>query len=443
MIESAPIRYARSGEVNVAYTVFGDGPVDLVFVPAFASHLEVSAEQPASARFLERLASFSRVIALEKRGTGLSDPVDHTPTLEEWVDDVRAVMDAVGSERAAVVGISEGGTTAVLFAATYPERTTHLILIATYAKFAWAPDYPFGVEKEAFERLTGAVAARWGDGVMADQWAPSRAGDPDFRAWWARYQRLSASPGMMRRLLEAYPDIDVRHVLPTIQAPTLVLHRRDDTLVDVGNGRYLAEHIPGARLVELEGRDHLYFIGDTESFLDEIQEFLTGVRQASEPDRVLATVMFTDIVESTRAASEMGDRRWRELLGRHDAVVRRQLERYRGREIKTLGDGFMAAFDGPARAIRCAHAVGEGVRPLGLAVRAGLHCGECEVVGDDLQGIAVNIAARVAPLAQPGEVLVSSTVKDLVAGAGFSFNERGAHSLKGVPGEWQLFAIAN
>lgn len=442
MLADAPIRYVNNGGIHVAYMAFGEGPTDLVFVPAFASHLEVHREQPAAVDFFERLASFSRVIVLEKRGTGLSDPVDHTPTLEEWASDVAAVMDAVGSERAAVLGVSEGGTTALLFAASHPERTSHLILVGTYAKFARSDDYPFGVAGDAWERFVDGVSHRWGEGVLASNFAPSRADDPDFLAYWARYQRLSASPGMIQRLVASYPQLDARPVLPLVQAPTLVLHRRDDLLIDVRHGRYLAEHIEGAQLVELEGQDHLFFTGDADAVLDEVEEFLTGERRGATADRVLATVLFTDIVDSTRTAAELGDRRWSDLLARHDQRVRRQLERYRGREIKTLGDGFMAAFEGPARAIRCAHAINESMRSVGLTLRAGIHCGECERAGDDLQGIAVNIAARVAALGEPGELLVSRTVKDLVAGAGFTFDDRGEHRLKGVPGQWQVFRAA-
>lgn len=438
---SWPIRYVNDEGCNVAYSVLGDGDVDIVLVPAFVTHLEMLADLPACRRFMERLASFGRVIVVEKRGTGLSDPVDHTPTVEEWVSDVLAVMDAEGSTRAAVVGASEGGTTAMLLAATYPERTSQLVLIGTYARFASADDYPWGVSPDAWDVFVEGVAARWGQGVLASNFAPSVAGDPEFVNWWARYQRSAASPGTILRLLEAYPALDARHVLPSIQAPTLVLHRRDDLLVDVRHGRYLADHIPDARLVECEGADHLFFVGNTDDFLDEIEEFLTGVRHGPDVDRVLATVMFTDIVDSTRKAAEVGDHRWRELLVRHDDVVEREVERHRGRAIKSLGDGVMAAFDGPARAIRCGLAIRDAVPALGLTVRAGLHCGECEEVGEDLHGIAVNIAARVAAMGGDGEVLVSSTVRDLVAGTDLGFEDHGRHELRGVPGTWQLYRV--
>ncbi len=436
-----PIGYVNNDGCNVAYSVLGDGDLDIVLVPAFASHLEILSEQPACRRFMQRLASVGRVIAVEKRGTGLSDPVDHTSTVEEWVSDVRAVMDAVGVTDAAIIGASEGGTTGMLLAATHPERTSHLVLIGTYARFARADDYPWGVASDDWAIFLDGVAARWGQGVLASNFAPSLAGDPDFVDWWARYQRSAASPGAILRLLEAYPALDARHVLPSIQAPTLVLHRRDDRLVDVQHGRYLADNIPDARLVEFDGADHLFFAGDADEFLDEIEEFLTGVRHGADVDRVLATVMFTDIVDSTRHTAEVGDHRWRELLVRHDDVVHREVERHRGRAVKSLGDGVMAAFDGPARAVRAALAIRDAVRPLGLTVRAGLHCGECEQVGDDLHGIAVNIAARVAALGGDGDVLVSSTVRDLVAGADLTFEDHGQHELRGVPGAWHLYRV--
>jgi pimeloyl-ACP methyl ester carboxylesterase len=441
VVAAPETRYAKSGDLSIAYAAYGDGP-DLVVAPGFISHLEVTREEPALAHFYDRLATFRRVITFDKRGTGLSDPVPDAPSLEENVEDLRAVMDAAGSERADVVGVSEGGAMAALFAAVDPERTRSLVLYGTFARVLWAPDYPWGVSAELHAQLLELAEARWGDGMGLSAWAPSCADDVRMRAWWARFQRTAASPGMAHKVLALYPQIDIRAALGTIGVPTLVLHRRDDRMVNVAMGRYLAEHIPGAKLVELDGADHLFWVGDADAILDEIEEFLTGVRRGPEPDRVLATVLFTDLVGSTEHAVELGDTRWRYLLESHQAQVRRQLERFRGREIKTTGDGFLATFDGPARAIRCAQAVVDQSRGLGLETRAGLHTGECELIDDDVGGIAVHIAARVAALADAGEVLVSSTVKDLVAGSGLTFADRGVHALKGVPDKWRLFAAA-
>jgi pimeloyl-ACP methyl ester carboxylesterase len=434
-------RYAKSGDLSIACSAYGDGP-DLVVAPGFISHLEVALEEPALAHFYDRLATFRRVILFDKRGTGLSDPVPHAPTLEENVEDLRAVMDAVGSERADVVGVSEGGAMAALFAAVHPKRTRSLVLYGTYSRVLWAPDYPCGVSAESHGQLLEMVDARWGDGVGLSAWAPSCADDARMRTWWARLQRTAASPGMVHSLLALYPQIDIRAVLGTIGVPTLVLHRRDDRMINVEMGRYLAAHIPGAKLIEFDGADHLFWVGNADAILDEIEEFLTGLRRGPEPDRVLATVLFTDLVGSTEHAIELGDTRWRYLLESHQAQVRRQLERFRGREVKTMGDGFLATFDGPARAIRCAQAVVDQSRGLGLETRAGLHTGECELMNDDVGGIAVHIPARVATLAEAREVLVSSTVKDLVAGSGLTFVDRGVHALKGLPDEWRLFAVA-
>ena len=428
--------YARSGDVHIAYQVVGDGPLDLVLVPGFISHVEGWWEEPLCARFVERLASFSRLILFDKRGTGLSDREFGVPTLEQRMDDVRAVQAAAGSERAAVLGISEGGPMSVLFAATYPERTAALVLYGTFAEFrSWVPT------REALEGILGYMDRDWGTGRSLPHFAPSLAAEPRFRRWWARHERGGASPGAAMALMRMNSEIDVRHVLPAIRVPTLILHRTGDVTVDVEAGRYQAAHIHGARYVELPGTDHLPFVGDSEAILAEIEEFLTGVRPVAEPDRVLATVLFTDIVDSTRRAAALGDRRWRELLEAHHSATRRELGRHRGREVKSLGDGFLAAFDGPARAVRCAEAIAVAMRPLGLEVRAGLHTGECEVMGEDLGGLAVHIAARVAAQAGPGEVLVSSTVKDLVAGSGLQFEDRGTRALKGIPDEWRLFAL--
>jgi len=433
--------YAKSGDVHIAYQVAGSGPPDLVIVPGFVSHVEHVWEEPRGARFLNRLASFCRVILFDKRGTGLSDRVGEIPTLEQRMDDVRAVMDATGTDRAAIFGYSEGGPMSLLFAATYPERTSALILYAAMAKRAWAVDYPWGRTREEMESRLGSVEQTWGTGASVDIYAPSHAGDDHYRKWMAGYERSSASPGAVLSLIRMNMEIDVRHVLPAIRVPTLVLHRTGDRAVKVEHGRYMAAQMPAAKYVELEGIDHLPWAGDVDGLIDEVARWLTGVRHVPEPDRVLVTVLFTDIVGATERVSALGDRGWRELLTRHHALIRQQLERFRGREIDTAGDGFLATFDGPARAVRAACAMSDVVRPLGVRIRAGLHTGECEVIGEKLGGIAVHTGARVAALASPDEVLVSSTVKDLVAGSGLRFRERGAHILRGVPGEWQLFAV--
>jgi pimeloyl-ACP methyl ester carboxylesterase len=433
--------YAKSGDVHLAYQVTGSGPLDLVMVPGFVSHLEYQWEDPRSARFFQRLASFSRLIRFDKRGTGLSDRVGNTATLEERMDDVRAVMDATGSQRAAVIGFSEGGPMCALFAATYPERTSALIMYGSMARRAWAPDHPWGRTSEEHEERLRQVEQAWGTGISIEMYAPSLAGDSSYRNWIAGYERASASPGAVMAIIRMNWEIDARHVLPLIRVPTLVLHRAGDRPVRVEQSRYIAQHVPGARLVEFPGNDHLPWVGDSDAIVDEIEEFLTGVRHHAEADRVLATVLFSDIVGSTERAAEMGDRRWRDVLESYYVLARRELTRFRGREVDTAGDGFFAAFDGPARAIRCAEAIGEGVRSLGIEIRTGLHTGECEVIGEKVGGIAVHIGARVASLARAGEVLVSSTVKDLVAGSGLCFEERGTHTLKGVPGEWRLFAV--
>jgi pimeloyl-ACP methyl ester carboxylesterase len=440
-------RYAKSGDLNIAYQVAGDGPRDLVYVPGWVSNIELMWEEPAMAGFLGRLASFSRLILFDKRGTGLSDRVsnDELPTLEERMDDVRAVMDAVSSERAALFGHSEGGNMCVLFAATYPERTTALITLGSFAKRRDPDDeYPWAPIAEEREETAGDVERRWGNLSPEDveYYAPSRAGDEQFVRHLERYLRRAASPGAAAALLRMNSYIDVRDVLPTIQVPTLVLHRAGDHDVNVEEGRYLAAKIPGAKFVELAGNDHWISAGDTDAIADEIEEFLTGTRPVSEPDRVLATVLFTDIVGSTEKVAEFGDSRWKTLLESHDGAVKLEIERFRGRRIKTTGDGVLATFDGPARAVRCAEAVSGRVAGLGLEIRAGIHAGECELRNGDVAGIAVHTAARVAGLAQPGEVLVSQTVKDLIAGSGIDLDERGTHELKGVPGEWKLYAVA-
>jgi class 3 adenylate cyclase len=435
-------RYAQAEDgTNIAYQVHGEGSLDLVFVPGFVSHAEVFWEEPATARFIRRLASFGRLVTFDKRGQGLSDRPDRPPTLEESMGDLRTVMDATGCERAAIFGISEGGPMSVLFAATYPERVSALVLYATYARMLKADDFPEGVREEVYDEWKEAVRSDWGGAVGVDYWAPSCKDDADFARWWGRLLRLGTSPAGALQLIDLYREIDVRAALPAIDAPTHVLHRAGDRLVPVRQGRYLAKAIPDARYVELPGSDHLPMVGDEGRLLDEVEEFLAGSRRASEPERALATTLFTDIVGSTETAARVGDRRWRELLERHDATVRRELEIHRGREVKTMGDGFLATFDGPARAIRCACAIRDELQASGLEVRAGIHTGEVELLGGDVSGMAVNIGARVSALAAPGEVLVSSTVRELVVGSGLEFAERGAHKLKGAPGEWRLFAV--
>lgn len=442
-MKTPPTQYARAGETSIAYQVVGDGPIDLVLVLGFATHLEVQWEAPPLARFFERLGSFSRLIIFDKRGSGLSDPVSEVPTLEQRIDDVRAVMDAAGSERAALFGISEGGPMSVLFAATHPERATALALYGAMARTTEAPDYPWGSPADALlESAAEFIAPYWGREAKGtvELFAPSLADDPAVVEFTARMERSAASPAMVQRIFEMFLDIDVRAILPTIHVPTLVLHRHGDRVVNWRAGQDLAERIPGARYVELEGIDHLPWAGDAEAVVGEIEELLTGARSAPEPDRVLATVMFTDIVGSTERAAELGDTRWREVLSAHQAAVREDVARFGGREVKMLGDGCLATFDGPARAIRCGRAIADSARPLGVDVRVGLHCGEVEVMGEDVGGIAVHIAARVGALAGGGEVLVSSTVKDLVAGSGVRFEDRGTTRLRGVPDEWRLFA---
>jgi pimeloyl-ACP methyl ester carboxylesterase len=436
------IHYARSGDVNVAYQVFGQGPLDLVIIPGWASNIEIFWEEPAVARFLTRLASFSRVILFDKRGTGLSDRVAEMPNLETRMDDVRAVLDTVGSERAALFGYSEGGVLCAVFAATYPNRTAALIMHASYARLTSTPDYPWGLDEQERNAFVDRAVREWGAPIGIDLRAPSMAKDERFRQWWARFLRLSVSPAAFAALCHMNAQMDIRPILPAIRVPTLILHSINDRTLDVGGSRFLAEQIPAAKLVELSGPDHVPWLSDAEVVLDEVAQFLTGARQASEAERVLATVLFTDIVGANERAASVGDRRWHDLLDSHHSLIRQELNRFRGREIDTAGDGFLAAFDGPARAVRCAGTISHAVRSLGIEVRAGLHTGECETMGDKLVGIAVHIGSRVAALAAPSEVLVSSTVRDLVAGSGLSFQDRGVHSLKGVPGEWRLFAVA-
>ncbi len=435
------MQYARSGDVNIAYEVAGDGPIDLVIVHGWIATIEGVRDAPGFAQFAQRLTSFARVIQFDKRGTGMSDRVTQAATMDERMDDVRAVMDAVGSQRATVMGISEGGVMAALFAATYPERTSALILYGAHA----TPTFSLETDAEWLE-YSEQVRHNWGNEAEARDilsWlAPSVAMDQQAIQWAQKLMRLGASPAAVIALSRMNSEIDIRQVLPSIRVPTLVLHRTGDRGIPVEDGRYLAEHIPGAKYVELEGIDHLFSIGNADEILDEIEEFLTGARHPLEHNRMLATIMFTDIVGSTERAHELGDRRWLELLDQHNALVRKELARFRGVEMDTTGDGFFATFDGPARAIRCALAISDDVQQLGIQIRAGLHTGECELTGNKVGGIAVHIGARVMAHSGANEVLVSSTVKDLVAGSGIKFEERGVHALKGVPDEWHLYAVA-
>lgn len=436
-------RYAKAVDgVHIAYQVFGDGPIDLVLVPGFISHLELAWEFPDAARLNRRLGSFARVLAFDKRGTGLSDRTDALPDLDQRMLDVLAVMDAAGSERAALLGISEGGSMAIVFAATYPHRTSALVLYGAYAKPTSGPDHQFGSAPEEFEATGEYLEGRWGTGVGLAAWAPSLAQDREARQWWARMQRLSASPGAARRLIASYTNIDARPALGLVQAPTLVLHRTDDHMIPVELGREIAEGVKGARMVEFPGMDHLLPTGNVDLIVDEIAEFLTGVKPAAEPDRVLATVLFTDIVRSTEQMSEVGDRRWRDVLDAHDRLVQRQVQRHGGRLVKSLGDGVLALFDGPTRAVRCARGITDESRRLGIEVRAGLHTGEIVERDGDVAGIAVHLAQRVSAVAGANEVLVSRTLVDLVAGSGLSFDDRGDHELKGVDGTWRLYTVA-
>jgi class 3 adenylate cyclase len=435
------VRYAEAGGVHVAYQVVGDGPIDVVVVPAWASNVEVYWESPLAARLNWRLASFGRLIMFDKRGTGLSDRPGTAATLETRMDDVRAVMDAADSERAALIGFWEGGPMSALFAATHPDRVTALVLYGSMAALTASSDYPWAPSAAENEATALAVASGWGEGRSVDLVAPSLASDTVFKRWWARLERHSISPGDAAQMYRLNSRIDVRAVLQSVRVPTLVLHRTGDPAVPVGAGRHLAREIPGARFRELPGGDHLPFVGDQRRFADEIEEFLTGVPPVAAPERVLATVLFTDIVGSTERAASLGDEAWRDLLEAHRSVVRRLLVRFRGREIDTTGDGFFATFDGPTRAILCALAVRDSVQELGLQVRCALHTGEIDVEGDRVTGIAIHIGARLLALAGPSEAVVSSTVKELVVGSGIQFADRGTHQLKGIPDPWHAFVV--
>ena len=435
-------RYASSGGVNIAYQVLGTGPHDLVFVLGWVSNIEGVWEEAAFARFLTRLSSFSRLILFDKRGTGLSDRVTDMPSLEVRMDDVRAVMDTAGSERAALFGISEGGPMCALFSATYPDRTSALIMAGSYARRTRAPDYPWGPTKEEYGAWIDQMRRDWGKPFGLDARAPSMAHDGRFRDWWAHYLQISASPSAVVALTRMNEEIDVRHVMPTIRVPTLILHCAGDRAIDIGGSRYMAQQIPQARLIELPGSDHFPWLTNADAVLGEIEEFRTGTRHLPEPDRVLATVLFTDIINSTKRAAGMGDQSWHRVLDEHDRTARSIVEKYRGSLVRTTGDGILATFDGPGRAIRCALDFETAATQIGLSLRAGLHTGEVERRDQDIGGIAVHAAARVMSLCGPGEVLVSRVVTDLVAGAGLKFAERGSHELKGLPGRWDLFAAS-
>jgi pimeloyl-ACP methyl ester carboxylesterase len=436
-------KYAKSGDVSIAYQVLGSGPLDLIYVMGWVSNIDYFWLEPSMNRFLHRLSSFARLIVFDKRGTGLSDKTAQLPTLEQRMDDVRAVMDAVGSQRAALFGVSEGGPMSALFAATYPERTSALIMYGSYAKRVWSAEYPWAPTPEQRQLFFDAIKSGWGGIVDLATLAPGVMNDERFKQWWSSYLRHSASPADALALAKMNTEIDIRHILPTIHVPTLVIHRTGDLDISVGGSRYMAQQIPNAKYSELPGNDHLPWVGDAEKILNEIEIFLTGALHSSEPDRILATCLFTDIVGSTETAQSLGDGRWRDLLQSHNSVIRNQLIRYRGREIKTTGDGFLATFDGPARAIRCACSIRDELRRLGIEIRAGLHTGECEIIDEDISGIAVHITSRIMSIAAPGEALISSTVKDLVAGSGIHFEKRGLFSLKGVPGEWEIHAVVN
>ena len=435
-------RYAYNGEVAIAWQAIGDGPLDVLFIPGFISHVEHWWELPATERFMDRLASFSRLILFDKRGTGMSDPVERAATLEERMDDARAVLDAAASQRAAVLGLSEGGALAVLLAATHPQRVQSLILMGSSARLAWDEDWPWGWPP-AFVDTVRAGLQRWGEDPFVELWARSIAGDERARRSVGRLERMAASPAMARRLFELAIEVDVRDVARAVSQPTLVVHADGERTLTVEHARHTAALIPGAQLVTVSSRDHFPWTEGAGEMLDAVETFLTGGHEPAAPDTVLATVLFSDVVDSTRRAAELGDRRWRELLEDLDRTVERQVGRFRGRTVKQLGDGHLSAFDGPARAVRCATALVQSAQSLDLHVRCGIHTGECEVRSDDLAGLAVHIGARVGSLAGPGEVLVSGTVKDLVAGSGLEFAARGAHELKGVPGEWPLYAVAS
>ena len=443
MADVPETHYVKSDDVHIAYQVIGDGPIDLLFVPGFVSNVEAGWRNPDLSAFFRRLASFSRLILFDKRGTGMSDRGTQDFTLEQRMHDVQAILDAIGSKQAALFGVSEGGPMSLLYAATFPHRTSALVIFASYAKRTSAPDYPFGWDDQQWTRALEDIESNWGSPNSLNVGA--RVGDDPRRAeGLAAYFRASASPGAAAAIMRMNREIDIRHILPVTRVPTLVAHRTGDPVIEVGHARYLARHIPDAKLIEFPGQDHVPWLGNRDAVLDAVEQFITGANRVHEPERVLATVLFADIAGSTERVAAMGDKPWKELLNEFYRRTRDVLQDYRGREISTAGDGFFASFEGPARAISCASALNTAMRPLNLQVRCGIHTGECELIGNDLAGIAVHIGARVAGLATPGEVLVSQTVRDLVAGSGLAFEDRGMHRLKGVPDEWRLFqAVLN
>jgi pimeloyl-ACP methyl ester carboxylesterase len=436
-------RYAQSGDVSIAYQIVGEGPLDIVLAPGFPSHLEHAWTQPLLAHFYARLASFSRLILFDKRGLGLSDRVADSdlPGVEQRTDDIRAVLDAVGSNRATVVGISDGGPIAAVFAATHPERVISLVIVNSFARRVQADDYPWGPTADDWRGFVDAVRQDWGGPLFLDFLVPSRAGDREFADWWATYLRQSSSPGAAAAYLRMNAQIDVRAVLPAVHVPTLILHSIGDRICPIEGGRYLASRIAGSRLVELPGDDHHAWASEPDRLIGEIEEFVTGQRHAPPPDSVLTTLLFTDIVGSTETAAELGDRRWKTLLDSHHAIVRAQLDRFHGVEVNTTGDGFLAMFDGPARAVRCAIAINAALGAVGVGIRAGVHTTEVELSGRDVRGIGVHVAARITALAGRGEVVVTRVVRDLAVGSKLTFHERGRHVLKGVPGEWELLTV--
>ena len=441
MVVDAPVQYVQNGDIRLAYQVIGEGDLDIVFVPTWLSNLDLIDAYGPVRDSLESLTSYARLILLDRRGSGLSDRLCGAATLEEGMDDLTAVLDAAGAERIALMGLNESTTLCSLYAATYPERVRSLILYGAFATTTRQPDYPWGQTPEERHEQIELISASWGHEGTGAVFNQGPGADEEFERWAVRWARNSVTRDALSGVFEMLEKTDVRHVLPTISVPTLVLHRTEDTVVPVDNGRYIAEHIPGAKLVELPGSDHIPFLGDWDAVSDEIEEFITGSRRARDLERVLATILFTDIVQSTEKAAAMGDEKWRRLLDEYDDIVRRQIDRFQGRLVKNLGDGHFATFDGPARALRCACTISTAVKRLGIEVRSGLHTGEVEVRGDDLGGIAVHIGARVMSHATPGEVLVSGSIPPLVAGSGIDFEDRGLHELRGVDGQWNLYRV--
>jgi len=435
-------RYARRGDDYIAYQTVGNGPPDIVFMSAWFSHVDGRWEEPRFAAMLNRIATMGRLIVFDKRGSGASDPLAAAePTWEDWADDISAVLEATDSERATVIGVGDSGPLAMLFAASHPQRVTSLVLINTGARLVQGPDYPWGLTSDQVERFLRRTRETWGTGGIADVFSPSASSDERYRQWWARYQRMGSSPGRSTTMARLVFAVDVRNVLSTIHVPTLIIHRKDFRFFPVELGRYLGEHIANAKYVELPGADGFIYLGDTDAVLSEVEEFVTGARHSPEADRILATILLTDMVGSTDRAARLGDQRWRAVLDTHDDIVRDQLRQFRGRLHRATGDGVLATFDGPARGIRCAQSLRDALREAGIDIRSGLHAGEIELRGDEIGGIAVHIAARIEAVAESGEILCSSTVKELVTGSDLAFVDRGRHQLKGVPQEWQIYAV--